>query len=109
MRMSLALRCSSGMVADPVYPMPARKPDRKSTRLNSSHSQISYAVFCLKKNKQSHLEDTQNQQQAAALLDSYSDPSRSTQIVSMQMSDIITPSITDMHSNIRSRPPRFNA
>src|SRR2546430_10700064 len=30
---------------------PARKPgeDRKSTRLNSSHSQISYAVFCLKK------------------------------------------------------------
>src|SRR2546430_5462874 len=29
--------------------------DRKSTRLNSSHSQISYAVFCLKKkNKRSH-------------------------------------------------------
>src|SRR2546430_8242915 len=28
--------------------------DRKSTRLNSSHSQISYAVFCLKK-KNSHL------------------------------------------------------
>src|SRR2546430_11460547 len=26
--------------------------DRKSTRLNSSHSQISYAVFCLKKNKE---------------------------------------------------------
>src|SRR5688572_32559403 len=26
-----------------------RKLDRKSTRLNSSHSQISYAVFCLKK------------------------------------------------------------
>src|SRR2546430_9427341 len=25
------------------------EPDRKSTRLNSSHSQISYAVFCLKK------------------------------------------------------------
>src|SRR2546430_1664384 len=29
-----------------------RTPDRKSTRLNSSHSQISYAVFCLKKKKQ---------------------------------------------------------
>src|SRR5688572_31745811 len=29
------------------------KRDRKSTRLNSSHSQISYAVFCLKKKKQS--------------------------------------------------------
>src|SRR5256886_8759584 len=27
------------------------KKDRKSTRLNSSHSQISYAVFCLKKKK----------------------------------------------------------
>src|SRR2546430_7708234 len=26
-------------------------PDRKSTRLNSSHSQISYAVFCLQKKK----------------------------------------------------------
>src|SRR2546427_10631654 len=29
----------------------AAKGDRKSTRLNSSHSQISYAVFCLKKKK----------------------------------------------------------
>src|SRR5256885_12005099 len=29
--------------------------DRKSTRLNSSHLVISYAVFCLKKKKQSHL------------------------------------------------------
>src|SRR2546430_14035572 len=28
-----------------------RSQDRKSTRLNSSHSQISYAVFCLKKKK----------------------------------------------------------
>src|SRR2546430_12781069 len=28
--------------------------DRKSTRLNSSHSQISYAVFCLKKKKLTH-------------------------------------------------------
>src|SRR5206468_10611018 len=27
------------------------RPDRKSTRLNSSHDQISYAVFCLKKKK----------------------------------------------------------
>src|SRR5690625_2253921 len=29
--------------------------DRKSTRLNSSHVAISYAVFCLKKNKQKHM------------------------------------------------------
>src|SRR5690349_23112559 len=28
-----------------------RRPDRKSTRLNSSHVEISYAVFCLKKKK----------------------------------------------------------
>src|SRR3712207_7314479 len=28
--------------------------DRKSTRLNSSHANISYAVFCLKKKKQSY-------------------------------------------------------
>src|SRR2546430_5908378 len=31
------------------------RPDRKSTRLNSSHSQISYAVFCLKKKKKTHV------------------------------------------------------
>src|SRR5271168_4607079 len=30
-------------------------PDRKSTRLNSSHRTISYAVFCLKKKKNQHL------------------------------------------------------
>src|SRR2546430_12028960 len=29
--------------------------DRKSTRLNSSHSQISYAVFCLKKKNNKHV------------------------------------------------------
>src|SRR5690554_7035802 len=29
--------------------------DRKSTRLNSSHVRISYAVFCLKKKKRSHI------------------------------------------------------
>src|SRR2546430_5821532 len=33
----------------PLDPPP--RTDRKSTRLNSSHSQISYAVFCLKKKK----------------------------------------------------------
>src|SRR5206468_11517814 len=35
---------------DARHPRPAA-PDRKSTRLNSSHDQISYAVFCLKKKK----------------------------------------------------------
>src|SRR2546421_4856137 len=32
---------------------PPDRPDRKSTRLNSSHDQISYAVFCLKKKETS--------------------------------------------------------
>src|SRR5688572_32861510 len=33
---------------------PTSGADRKSTRLNSSHSQISYAVFCLKKKKKKY-------------------------------------------------------
>src|SRR2546427_7970051 len=37
-------------VLDDVQRVVAQR-DRKSTRLNSSHSQISYAVFCLKKKK----------------------------------------------------------
>src|SRR2546428_5979791 len=36
-------------VSYPIGPGGAARPDRKSTRLNSSHDQISYAVFCLKK------------------------------------------------------------
>src|SRR2546427_5554823 len=40
----------SGHVGDPAA-VPVQEQDRKSTRLNSSHSQISYAVFCLKKKK----------------------------------------------------------
>src|SRR5688572_33298118 len=38
--------------ADAPQPQRTAPGDRKSTRLNSSHSQISYAVFCLKKKKQ---------------------------------------------------------
>src|SRR5256886_12581523 len=48
--------------ADRVIAMGGYNTDRKSTRLNSSHSQISYAVFCLKKkkNKNTHsLTDTE--------------------------------------------------
>src|SRR5688572_31751343 len=36
---------------DVQFLLQQRREDRKSTRLNSSHSQISYAVFCLKKKK----------------------------------------------------------
>src|SRR2546430_8333289 len=39
-----------GEIQDPASGH-ALQGDRKSTRLNSSHSQISYAVFCLKKKK----------------------------------------------------------
>src|SRR5258705_9172288 len=48
-----------------VHPHPSLKPpaaddllDRKSTRLNSSHLGISYAVFCLKKKKTKHTQTT---------------------------------------------------
>src|SRR5262245_64350408 len=40
--------CPSSMPAPPSSPR-LSSPDRKSTRLNSSHLGISYAVFCLKK------------------------------------------------------------
>src|SRR3712207_8057537 len=45
----VVFRYVAGMdrIADPA----AWRPDRKSTRLNSSHANISYAVFCLKKKK----------------------------------------------------------
>src|SRR6266542_6365876 len=39
-----------------VEARPVRGPDRKSTRLNSSHGSISYAVFCLKKKKKQYYE-----------------------------------------------------
>src|SRR2546430_9779056 len=47
----LAAQAEGDEIPDKVY----SGRDRKSTRLNSSHSQISYAVFCLKK-KTSHLQ-----------------------------------------------------
>src|SRR2546427_8560321 len=55
-------------IAKPIRLHPASRRgspearDRKSTRLNSSHSQISYAVFCLKKKKknQQRLDITHN-------------------------------------------------
>src|SRR5256885_12600215 len=39
---------------DRPYGQRDERPDRKSTRLNSSHLVISYAVFCLKKKKKYH-------------------------------------------------------
>src|SRR2546430_16266196 len=40
-----------GILDTPPDALKGSRQDRKSTRLNSSHSQISYAVFCLKKKK----------------------------------------------------------
>src|SRR2546430_14766099 len=52
-RRALPTRRSRGGPRGPPTPAggTTRASDRKSTRLNSSHSQISYAVFCLKKKK----------------------------------------------------------
>src|SRR3989442_4436405 len=47
---STAARCSGTRSLTVTSPR-VMAPDRKSTRLNSSHVRISYAVFCLKKNK----------------------------------------------------------
>src|SRR5688572_32151722 len=44
----------------PREAMSGKFQDRKSTRLNSSHSQISYAVFCLKKKKKKKKKQNQN-------------------------------------------------
>src|SRR5207248_7061873 len=47
-----SMRCRAALLCKNHLPRPEehmRMPDRKSTRLNSSHRTISYAVFCLKK------------------------------------------------------------
>src|SRR5438270_3091734 len=56
LRSGLALQTAFGATRGAALGLGHRKrfagpEDRKSTRLNSSHSQISYAVFCLKKKK----------------------------------------------------------
>src|SRR2546427_7791119 len=48
--------------------------DRKSTRLNSSHSQISYAVFCLKKKKRMHEIHTNHKRLQTHVSITYSTP-----------------------------------
>src|SRR3712207_7364608 len=44
---------ATALLPDSTSSRPLSSPDRKSTRLNSSHANISYAVFCLKKKKNS--------------------------------------------------------
>src|SRR5215216_7651955 len=50
---------SLGFGSDRFLKSRCRPPDRKSTRLNSSHQIISYAVFCLKKKKKDRVPRTQ--------------------------------------------------
>src|SRR2546427_6657826 len=53
----------------PTFTITGQYGDRKSTRLNSSHSQISYAVFCLKKKKNSeHLRRSSDEKILSAVL-----------------------------------------
>src|SRR5687768_18305741 len=56
---ALAESARLGKLANEETGLPRRadsaRADRKSTRLNSSHGYISYAVFCLKKKKSSYL------------------------------------------------------
>src|SRR5439155_19052656 len=50
----------SSTVTTTCLPVTVEDTDRKSTRLNSSHVAISYAVFCLKKKKQLNEEDVES-------------------------------------------------
>src|ERR1035437_10713602 len=54
---SISCPCRSIPSTRPAVPLRSML-DRKSTRLNSSHANISYAVFCLKKKKQYHVYHT---------------------------------------------------
>src|SRR3712207_7738305 len=53
------LRVKPAMTTDPAH-RSLSDLDRKSTRLNSSHANISYAVFCLKKKKKININDHHN-------------------------------------------------
>ena len=71
---SLARRCSLSADVDLHCQLRCRRNqlgDRKSTRLNSSHLVISYAVFCLKKKKQNkkknHIADRKSMQQQGTI------------------------------------------
>src|SRR5690606_19211375 len=48
-QLSVSVNLSNRQLLQPGFSTRVMKPDRKSTRLNSSHVKISYAVFCLKK------------------------------------------------------------
>src|SRR2546427_3168711 len=61
---ALRLATAGPIAAGPVL---FERLDRKSTRLNSSHSQISYAVFCLKKKKKTNEKTAKNRRNTVEL------------------------------------------
>src|SRR2546422_4448514 len=54
-RLFVRVRCYTQAATYQAHDNPMESRDRKSTRLNSSHGYISYAVFCLKKKKKQNL------------------------------------------------------
>src|SRR2546427_110764 len=62
-RLIATATASNQTLRQAVARVDASERDRKSTRLNSSHSQISYAVFCLKKKKPPDRDPPQARQQ----------------------------------------------
>src|SRR5256885_3253287 len=72
--------------------LPCLRPDRKSTRLNSSHLVISYAVFCLKKKKEGF--------QTASII-----RQNASQIAPYPTSELTTDSMQESHSPHRCQSP----
>src|SRR6266568_6388269 len=62
--------CCAGAGGPPRPKLPRGAPgDRKSTRLNSSHSSISYAVFCLKKKNKDYWYNTHDEKKVQLAYD----------------------------------------
>src|SRR3989449_7638145 len=62
---AIVMSVLGGILGSPVQAGEISVADRKSTRLNSSHGYISYAVFCLKKKKNQVAEDRADEEREA--------------------------------------------
>src|SRR5256886_6877506 len=87
-----------------IRPEQMREADRKSTRLNSSHSQISYAVFCLKKKSANlwkyHQRERRNVERALSSLCSRVDSAASCQADTLKTAPRAAP-LMDAHTHKR--------
>src|SRR5438874_9154397 len=68
---SPTFRCRIWSTAKRSWPTSTTARDRKSTRLNSSHVEISYAVFCLKKKKKRNKNIQNNKHTKIQVIDLY--------------------------------------